>query len=72
MKKVIILDCGPSLEEVTREFGQSPEWIISALADQDCEIDWIKAYAGQTMETVGMRGLLLALPNRSMMKKTGC
>ena len=22
----------------------------SALEDQDCEIDWIKAYAGQTME----------------------
>ena len=50
MKKVIILDCGPSLEEVSLEFGESPEWIISALEDQDCEIDWIKAYAGQTME----------------------
>ena len=50
MIKVIILDCGPSLEEVSREFGQSPDWIISALEGQDCEFDWIKAYAGQTME----------------------
>ena len=50
MKKVIILDCGSSLEEVSREFGQSPEWIISALEHQSCEFDWIKAYAGQTME----------------------
>ena len=50
MKKVIIFDCGPSLEEVSLEFGQSPEWIISALKDQSCEFDWIKAYAGQTIE----------------------
>ena len=62
MKKVIILDCGPSLEEVTREFGQSPEWIISALEDQDCEIDWIKAYAGQTMENSGDAWIITGSP----------
>ena len=50
MKKIIILDCGPSLEEVSREFGQSPEWIISTLEDQGCEFNWIKAYEGQAVE----------------------
>ena len=50
MKKVNILDCGPSLDDVSREFGQSPEWIIAALANTDCEFNWIKSYAGQNME----------------------
>ena len=50
MKKVIILDCGPSLEEVSREFGQSPEWIISALNNTDLEFEWIKSYAGQSLD----------------------
>jgi len=47
MKKIKILDCGPSLESVSKEFGQSPEWIISSLADCDCSFDWIKVYSGQ-------------------------
>jgi len=51
MKKVIILDCGPSLEDVSQKYGQSPEWIISSLMDTDCEFDWIKSYAGQNMES---------------------
>jgi len=50
MKKVNILDCGPSLDDVSRKFGQSPEWIIAALANTDCEFNWINAYAGQNME----------------------
>ncbi len=50
MKRIIILDCGPSLEEVSQEFGQSPEWIISALEGQGCEFNWIKAYEGQAVE----------------------
>ncbi len=50
MKKIIILDCGPSLEDVSQEFGQSPQWIMSVLKDTDCEFDWIKPYAGQNME----------------------
>ena len=52
MKKVIILDCGSSLEEVSREFGQSPEWIISSLEKTGCEFNWIKSYAGETMENI--------------------
>ena len=51
MKKVVILDCGPSLEDVSREFGQSPQWIINALKDTDCEFDWIKVYEGETVDS---------------------
>ena len=50
MKKVIILDCGPSLEDVTQEFGQSPEWIMVALKDTDCHFTWVKSHEGQTIE----------------------
>ena len=50
MKKIIILDCGPSLEDVSQEFGQSPEWIISVLNNTDFEFEWIKSYAGQTLD----------------------
>ena len=51
MNKIIILDCGPSLEDVSREFGQSPEWIISVLENTGCEFDWIKSYRGETMNS---------------------
>ncbi len=62
MKKVIILDCGPSLEEVSQEFGQSPEWIMSALEDQGCEFDLIKAYEGQTVENSGDAWIITGSP----------
>ena len=62
MKKIIILDCGPSLEEVSREFGQSPEWIMSALEDQGCEFDLIKAYEGQTVENSGDAWIITGSP----------
>ena len=50
MKKVIILDCGPSLEDVYQEFGQSPEWIMGALKDTGCRFTWVKSHEGQTIE----------------------
>ena len=50
MKKVIILDCGPSLADVSREFGQSPEWIMDALKDTGCSFTWVKSYEGQAIE----------------------
>ena len=51
MKKVFIIDCGPSLDDVSREFGQSPEWIIFALKETGCEFEWIKCYTGQNLGT---------------------
>ena len=51
MKKVIILDCGPSLEDVYLEFGQSPEWIMESLKDAGCCFIWVKSYDGQAIES---------------------
>jgi len=50
MKNIIIIDCGPSLEDVSREFGQSPEWIMESLRYADCIFKWIKPYEGQTIK----------------------
>ena len=50
MKEVIILDCGPSLEDVSREFGQPPEWIMAVLENTDCCFKCVKSYEGQTIE----------------------
>ena len=47
MKKITILDCGPSLEKVSRQFGQSPEWIMEVLKDTDCRFTWLKSYEGE-------------------------
>ena len=51
MKKVIILDCGPSLKDVSREFGQSPEWIMAILKDTGCHFKWVKSHQGHTIKT---------------------
>tara|TARA_Y100000590_G_C15619102_1_gene976879 strand:- start:702 stop:1385 length:684 start_codon:yes stop_codon:yes gene_type:complete len=50
MKNVIILDCGPSLEDVSKEFGQSPDWIISSLKEYDINFTWIKSHSGEKIE----------------------
>ena len=47
MKKIMILDCGPSLESVSKEYGQSPEWIMGNIKNSNCEFEWIKIYSGQ-------------------------
>ena len=50
MKNIIILDCGPSLKDVSKEFGQSPEWIISSLKKYDIQFTWIKSHSGEKIE----------------------
>ncbi len=49
MKKIVILDCGPSLEEVSREFGYAPEWIMELLKDLDFEFFWVKSFEGESV-----------------------
>ena len=44
MKNIIILDCGPSLLEVSQQFGCAPDWIIELLQNQDCKFKWVKTY----------------------------
>ena len=66
MKKIKILDCGPSLESVSREFGQSPQWIISSLKDFDCMFDWVKIYSGQEIGSNDSDGWIITGSPRSV------
>ncbi len=50
MKKIIILDCGPSLEAVSKKYGHSSEWIMTVLKDTGSNFLWVKSYEGQTIE----------------------
>ena len=52
MKRIKILDCGPSLQDVSIQFGQSPEWIMNNLKNFDCEFEWIKIYSDQKIENL--------------------
>ena len=49
MKKVIIIDCGPSFSEVSEQFGFAPEWIMRILEDAKCNFKWVKCYEGETL-----------------------
>ena len=44
MKNIIILDCGPSLSEVSQKFGSAPNWIMDLLKNKDCRFKWVKTY----------------------------
>ena len=50
MKNILIIDCGPSLKEVTTEFGSSPEWIMSCLDKEECNFTWVKPYDGDQIQ----------------------
>ena len=47
MKNIIILDCGPSLLEVSQQFGCAPDWIMAILEDSECSFKWVKFYGGE-------------------------
>ena len=47
MKNIIILDCGSSLLEVSRQFGCAPDWIMAILEDSECSFKWVKFYGGE-------------------------
>ena len=49
MTNIIILDCGPSLLEVSQQFGCAPDWIMAILEDSGCSFKWVKFYGGETV-----------------------
>ena len=49
MKNIIILDCGPSLSEVSQQFGFAPDWIMAILENSECSFTWVKSYEGKTV-----------------------
>ena len=50
MKNVIIIDCGPTIEEVYKGFGCAPDWIIEILKNKECKFKLIKSYERETVE----------------------
>ena len=49
MKNIIILDCGPSLLEVSQQFGCASDWIIELLQNSGCRFKWVKSYEGENV-----------------------
>jgi len=51
MKDIFIIDCGPSLSDVSKHFGVAPEWIMESLQDAGCNFTWIKSYDGDKIQS---------------------
>ena len=49
MKNIIILDCGPSLPEVSEQFGCAPDWIMELLRNKECRFKCVKSYERETV-----------------------
>ena len=50
MKNVVIFDCGPSLLEVSQQFGCAPDWIMELLQNKECRFKWVKSYEQETVD----------------------
>jgi len=50
MKDVLIIDCGPSLSDVSKHYGVAPEWIMESLKDTGCNFTWVKPYNGDSIK----------------------
>ena len=51
MKDVLIIDCGPSLSNVSKHFGVAPEWIMESLKNKGCSFTWVKPYNGDKIQS---------------------
>ena len=51
MKDVLIIDCGPSLSDVSKHYGVAPEWIMESLKNKGCNFTWVKAYVGDKIQS---------------------
>lgn len=52
MKDILIIDCGPSLSDVSNNFGVAPEWIIESLNNKECNFKWVKPYDGEKIQSI--------------------
>ena len=50
MKEILIIDCGPSLSDVSKHYGVAPEWIMESLKDKGCNFAWVKPYEGDRFQ----------------------
>ena len=51
MKDVLIIDCGPSLSDVSKHYGVTPEWIMESLKNKGCNFTWVKPYVGDKIQS---------------------
>ena len=51
MKDVLIIDCGPSLSDVSKHYGVAPEWIMESLKNKGCNFTWVKPYVGARIQS---------------------
>ena len=51
MKNILIIDCGPSLSDITKHYGVAPEWIMESLKNKGCNFTWVKSYAGDKVQS---------------------
>ena len=51
MKDVLIIDCGPSLSDVSKHHGVAPEWIMESLKNKGCNFTWVKPYVGAKFQS---------------------
>ena len=50
MKDILIIECGPSLSDVSKHYGFAPEWIMESLKNKECNFTWVKSYEGETVK----------------------
>ena len=51
MKEILIIDCGPSLLDVSTHYGVAPEWIMESLKNKGCNFTWVKPYVGDKIQS---------------------
>jgi len=51
MKNILIIDCGPSLSDVSKHYGVAPEWIVKSLKNFSCNFNWVKPYEGDKIQS---------------------
>ena len=51
MKDVLIIDCGPSISDVSKHYGVAPEWIMESLKNKGCNFTWVKPYVGDKIQS---------------------
>ena len=51
MKDILIIDCGPSLSDVSTHYGVAPEWIMESLKNKGCNFTWVKPYVGDKIQS---------------------
>ena len=50
VKEILIIDCGPSLSDVTKHYGVAPEWIMESLKNKGCNFTLVKPYVGENVQ----------------------